>query len=866
MRISKKTKNWKKSYFKLLKTRSYLKKILISFFIIIFSFSLIYFGYFFSFRINQLKKFINNFELSAHVESYFIEIPHIDIDISHEKMEELRYSRQNAIKKGILVDNVNTVSGDVSYNGRKMEAKFRLKGNNVDHWLDDEKFSLKIKIKGDNTLFGMKEFSIMDPARRKYLSEWYYQKYLQFSNLIYHRYDFINVNINGKNLGVYAIDEGLDHRLLENNKLREGPILSINDDFFWKDFIYFGRDFYQKNYWVGDVKILNLNKIKDDTIKLNRAYYAKNLLESYREGKIKADKVFNIEKTAKLFAISDLFGQTHPLASHNVRFYYNPVSNLLEPIATDVFDLQIIDKLCYEFKSVVKSGEIQTTWELGLFKNNIFVSEYIKALNEISNEKKINAFFQFTQEDAGKNKAILSGSLKTSFLYNFNSLEILNKNQTYIRNALNPIKAIRSRIIKKTDFHDNIYLELANTQVLPIECLNVLYKDSIISTFTNNILTGKLENELIDFKTIKLPNINNLISSDSIQKDLKLKYRYLGSDKILYETINTSGFDYFENIVTSDPNIKNIEYLTVDEEKKNISFKNGKWTIKEDLIIPIGYNVTANSKLELDMINSSMIKSYSPVHFIGNEDDQIIISSSDSTGQGLLVLNTSQQSTLNHVNFSNLSNPSRNDLILTGAITFYEADVLIKNCVFSNNIKGDDFLNIFRSKFNITNSSFNDILADAFDSDFCIGKVSNTSFVDIGNDAIDISGTNININKILIDGVKDKGLSAGENSKIIASGIEIVNSEIAICSKDNSEVSISNLTLQNNKIGFCAFQKKPEFGPANINVSSLIINNVEIPYLIEKSSYCFIDGKIKTSNNNKIKDILYGVKYGKSSK
>ena len=60
-------------------------------------------------------------------------------------------------------------------------------------------------------------------------------------------------------------------------------------------------------------------------------------------------------------------------------------------------------------------------------------------------------------------------------------------------------------------------------------------------------------------------------------------------------------------------------------------------------------------------------------------------------------------------------------------INIYFGD--ISDCIFSQNKIGDDFLNIVRADFSIKNSQFKDILADAFDCDFCTGTISDTKFI-----------------------------------------------------------------------------------------------------------------------------------------
>ena len=60
-------------------------------------------------------------------------------------------------------------------------------------------------------------------------------------------------------------------------------------------------------------------------------------------------------------------------------------------------------------------------------------------------------------------------------------------------------------------------------------------------------------------------------------------------------------------------------------------------------------------------------------------------------------------------------------------------------------------------------------------------------------------------------------------------------------------------------------KKKPEFGPGSIVVDESKLNNIDINYLVEKDSNAMIDGKNIVIKNKKVRNLLYGVKYGKSS-
>ena len=163
--------------------------------------------------------------------------------------------------------------------------------------------------------------------------------------------------------------------------------------------------------------------------------------------------------------------------------------------------------------------------------------------------------------------------------------------------------------------------------------------------------------------------------------------------------------------------------------------------------------------------------------------------------------------------------------------------------------------------------TFDNILSDAFDADFCSGIIDDTKFLKAGNDGVDVSGANITINRIEFDGIKDKALSAGEDSKMRVNGAKITNTELGVTSKDKSVLTINNIIMENTKLAYTAFEKKPEFGAGKIIVTnSTITGTNEVKYLIEEGSLMTLDGNTIESAGEAVKKILYGVKFGEASK
>ena len=307
-------------------------------------------------------------------------------------------------------------------------------------------------------------------------------------------------------------------------------------------------------------------------------------------------------------------------------------------------------------------------------------------------------------------------------------------------------------------------------------------------------------------------------------------------------------------------------FLNINEKDKIINFEKGAYELKRSIILPKGYTVVIESGFHLDLKNASSIISYSPIRALGNYPGAIRIFSSDSTGQGIVVMNADNLSLFRNVNFSTLSNISTIDYQLTAALTFYESKVSFRNCSFYGNVQGDDYLNAVRTDILIDSCSFRMVYADAFDGDFCRGTITNTSFTNIGNDAIDVSGSSVSINKVTITQALDKGISGGEKSDIYVTESSIYETAIAVASKDNSDVKLLNSELFNNTVDFTAFQKKSEYGPASISAVDVDLRNSKMMNLIEVNSTLSFNGTIINGDNVGVSDILYGKIYGKASR
>jgi hypothetical protein len=467
------------------------------------------------------------------------------------------------------------------------------------------------------------------------------------------------------------------------------------------------------------------------------------------------------------------------------------------------------------------------------------------ALERFSNPAYLETLLSDLDEPLTHNLDLIYGEYRFHF-----KKDLLSKNQAYIQKLLNPVKGLQAYY---AGIHDNqITLQLGNRQPLPIEILSVSSPKHAFQPSQRVILPSKPQKQFVDYQSVQFKLPDGFEASKSMRADLKVHYKLLGHSRVKQEAIYP--WPYLEtDIMNTDlmrtaSNIEQFDFLLIEEANQKIYLKSGDWTLEQSLMIPKGYRVIANGGVTLNLTQAAKIISYSPLEWIGTQEQPIVIQSTDGTGQGIVILKTEHPSILEQVQFKNLSHPAQGGWALTGALTFYEAPVVFNHCQFQGN-RSEDALNIIRSQFTINHTLFDRSFSDALDADFAEGEIHNSAFVNSGNDAIDVSGSRITLKQIFINQAGDKGLSVGEHSQINATQLQIKKAHVAVASKDESRLKIKNIEIHDSEIGLAVFQKKSEFGPASLIVNALKSDNVKRPYLFSSDSIS-LDSRSKSNRGN----------------
>ncbi len=786
------------------------------------------------------------------LKSKFVDIDQIDLDVSFKNWERIRYIRERVFILGDRVPETiqEEVPAKIRFNNKTYKVKIKLI-RDLDHIVQPNKWSFMIKVRDGKSIMGMTKFALLYPKARGFLTDWIASKLLQARGIIGLKTGFSNVNINGKNHGLYYVEERFGEKLLENNKLIDGIIFRSLET---------------------DLKIYNYNKIKNDPKKLKSIILLKKLWQAFLLDSIKAQQLFDLKKYASLYVISDIMynpSEAHALFYGNSRMYFNPITNLIEPIPREWGDLRIefrkpLDKLIIENR-IPESYEIQKR----ISDNFEFKELYFNEAERLTKNSFLDSVIASNEIELEK----LTSQIHTENPFYKLPLNILYENQYSIRKKLHPISPLMEVYFDTIEKNKNIRFKIKNRSDFPLEIKRIVYNDSIILLPKERIIIlskykikeelqcvsfpfGSMGNsDLIYFSTDSLEIVYSILGINETYNGIQ---KYIETSKTIVFPKDMKNVDFLNLNPSKKPtNIYNHDFLKVNEEDKIIEFANTQCNIKNDIIIPKGYIVKANPGCTINLTNSSKIVSYSPLEFIGNKENPITITSKDSTGQGIVVFND-KISKLNFVNIKDLSKITDQGWNLDGIVTFYNSLIDINNCTFNDNVGNRIFLNIIKSDFIISNSKFININSDALKIDYSNGLISNLQFTNINRNSIHVNGSTLTINDIEIQNSKYVGVLLEKESVINGENLRIDKANIGVICKDNSAFKISNVRINSSNLALSAYREKSNYKPAIIILNNLKLINNKNDFLIENGSFLTIDGNVYNDKKKKVEKILNG--------
>jgi hypothetical protein len=786
---------------------------------------------------------------------------HLAIDIKWADRQRLAAQRERALESGaLLLSESDFVPATISGPEGAVRVRMRLKGDGIDH-LQGDKWSFRVKTRGEDTLHGMKRFSLHHPRVRNWIFEWLAQRAMEREDVVALRYEFIDVSLNGKSLGIYALEEHFEKRLIEHNRRREGPIIRFNEDLMWRQIMTQIRPFRGSarsgagTYVAGEVDGFQTARHLADPELRELYLQGVGLLEAFRAGELATNEAFDAPRMATYFALIDVLGGEHGARWNNIRFYYNPLTARLEPIAFDMVGGKPTRSLSIVGAGIdIRERSLLTRFDEfnhTLFADREFAALYLAELGRLSDPAWLDGLLAEVDAELQEALTILYSEFPT---YEFDPA-VLRRNQAYVRSLLVPTECVQAYLEEREG--TTVTVRAGNIQMLPVEVLALESTGGARAELDRPLL---LEPRRFDRPTQTHPVVFRFPEGVAPEAEFALVHRVVGGparNRALVPHPHAGLALAAENALRSPSTVPHHPFIHEDEGGGRLVIAPGRHRLETDLVIEAGTSVECGPGTELDLTAGAMILSRSPLRFIGQAGAPIVIGSSDGTGGGILVTGCADTSTLQHVVLRGLAGIERAGWNLTGALTFHEAPAALSQVSVTANAC-EDGLNLVRTSFSIDGCTFTDALSDALDADFCNGSITGSRFVNTGNDAIDVSGSMIEIDGVSISGCGDKGVSAGEASTVNVLAIEIAEARVALACKDLSRLAVAELVLRDCRFGLAVFQKKSEFGPGELRVGELRAEGVGELILLEPGSTLVLRGVPVRAENERTHEIVYG--------
>lgn len=761
-------------------------------------------------RINKIKIFakkilnINFIKSINETHNNRGDLKRLNLNIPFDNYEIILRDRSKAIKKGVLF-NPKWVKGNIITDKTSLNSRFRLKGMRSDHWLANNKLSLKIDLKNGENILGMNSFFLHKLKSRQYPYDFIFQEVLSEMGFPSLNHELVKVNMNNNNWGIMDMQDTFSKEMMGRNKLVESLIIEFSDNkkLEWERYIKGSPKSNSSNEWLYHPRVFFriVNRDLDDLTdqeKLKFNYIANRLIEIDYQ-----DVIFDNNKLSKMEELLSIWGNFHPSTFRNSKYYLNPFTLKLEPLMSDQEKFKLLnDELNINSIKEITEGFLEPK-TLSFIERKKIYEEILFALAKRSPYSLSRKFFPIDSQIK-----IDKPRKNYEFLKQNNLKYRLNNQDSHFRDKYRCNKNFLNQIPNNFSLINAAYNN-EKLIITPLLCGEIQIQEIKIcdNTILKNIILN--ESEISISKPIKLKiNGKNKNYSEYICKNSEnfIKYKFNGkkyTDKVTYlPFLKRSINPLLEQFVPS--------FINKNENGDYIA-KKGNWNIKDPIIIKGNLFISPNTSFNFYPDTFLIVEGNLNVK--GSEKYPVIMKSrNDSdTWKGIYVFNANREennlSKIDHLQIHNTDRTNIGILNLTGGTTFYNTELKVRNLKIFNS-KAEDALNVVNSNVDIKDIYLNNTYSDGVDCDFCKGSIKNLELNNIGGDGVDFSGSDLKVKITSASNIKDKVSSIGEETNIYIEIDNVKNSYLAAAVKDGSTAKIILNNIRTNGPYIMAYDKK----------------------------------------------------------
>lgn len=761
--------------------------------------------------------------------------PHLQIELEPKHRRAIEAMRHTALDKGLIESaEQEEVRGLLRVGTTVSKIDLRLKGDYTDH-LRGRKWSLRVSIDDGSSFLGMRRFSLQDPFTKGFHGESLFHETLRWLGVLAPRYQFADVDFCGMRFGIMAVEEHVATELLESQGRGDGVVVHFDEAM-----VFHGLDDYRQ----ATIVPFGEGRLAGDAKLQAQARTAIAMLRGWIDGRARACDVFAVEPLAGFLACIQFHGSWHAQRWHNMRFYFDPLRQRLEPIGYDG-NLQMRRPL----PGVVAHEE---DIAMRLLDDDVVHAAFERRLQELCDGVRDGSLTQRLREVEREALQLLhrecwllgpfpAGELEERARF----FDAANRPRTRLdaTHYLGPLPLQ----VHAHGLDQGTEIAFRNLGARPVTVESLTW-----AALEGNATDGPLALAPGASLPLRVPAAGaggpgratlvaeaapspafaaievTLRDGDQVARQRAVRNPpATASDPIPAATV--------ENVLQTFP-------FVARDAQGRLAIGPGRHEVHRHLCVPAGSALTLAAGTTLRFAPGAGIVARGPVHAAGTADEPVRLEAMAGTWPGVFVLEAGARSRWSHATIADTAGFAIAGWQPTGAVTFARSDCDLAHCTFTGN-RAEDALNIVHAEFSLTDSRVLDTASDAFDGDFVRGTVARCGFEKVGGDAVDFSGSDVVVEDLFATSIRDKAISAGERSTVRARRIVAREVGTGAASKDGSTLVLDDAQIEQAAVaGVFVYVKKAEYGIASATVADLRTTGPAPRARVQRGNRLVLDG------------------------
>jgi hypothetical protein len=392
------------------------------------------------------------------------DLPVLVLDMDFDAYDDILGQRQRALRDGVFIpSNRDFVTATLRLADAVIPVRLRLPAGPAERLGEGQKWGFEVRVRGEQRLFDMARFYLLDPAANNLLNQWAFSRALEREGLLSARYHFVRLVLNGDDWGAYALQEEAANELLAAQGRPPGVWVKFDAALLWKSVAHFQGDA-QAAYAdpvaklsASDLPYLEVDALRDaaiagDPLLSSYQEQAIGLLRGLQSGALPPSMVFDLEKYGRFLALVDLWGATQATSLVNLRYYYDPTTSRLEPLGLNANALGSEARL-----------SLAATYD-----DPALQAAYVEQAARLSQPEYLEQLKTALEPEWRR----LQGALEVEYPGLTPPWEQLRARQAHMRRSLDPVQPVLAYLGSPTlALSGTLRIEVGNVLNLPVEVL-----------------------------------------------------------------------------------------------------------------------------------------------------------------------------------------------------------------------------------------------------------------------------------------------------------------------------------------------------------------------------------------------------------